>query len=96
MLSGFRDVLDERRAAGAAAGSFTCYDVTTAVGVVRAAEGRGLPVILLVAEASFRAPTGRLLVPALRAVADEASVPICVQLDNVSDDALIDAALAVK
>jgi ketose-bisphosphate aldolase len=94
VLAPFRDILDQRRRAGGAAGAFTCYDVTTAVGVVRAAEGRGLPAILLVAEASFRAPTGRLLVPALRAVADEASVPMCVQLDHVSDDALIDAALA--
>ena len=32
--------------------------------------------------------------PALLAVADEAAVPMCVELDHVSDDALIDAALA--
>jgi hypothetical protein len=38
MLTPFRELLDERRAAGAAAGAFTCYDVTTALGVVRAAE----------------------------------------------------------
>lgn len=94
MLAPFRDILDERRRAGAAVGAFTCYDVTTALGVIGAAEARNVPAILLVAEASFRAPTGRLLVPALRAVADEASVPMCVQLDHVSDDALIDAALA--
>ena len=55
MLTPFRELLDERRAAGAAAGAFTCYDVTTALGVVRAAEARGVPVVLLVAEASFRA-----------------------------------------
>jgi ketose-bisphosphate aldolase len=51
-------------------------------------------VILLVAEASFRGETGRLLVPALLAVAAEARVPACVQLDHVDDDALIDAARA--
>ena len=94
MLAPFRDILDERRRAGAAAGAFTCYDVTTALGVVGAAEARDVPAILLVAETSFRSPTGRLLVPALRAVAEEASVPMCVQLDHVSDDALIDAGLA--
>lgn len=94
MLTPFRDLLEERRTAGAAAGAFTCYDVTTALGVVRAAEHRTDPVILLVAEASFRAESGRLLVPALLAVADGARVPACVQLDHVDDPALIDAALA--
>ncbi len=94
MLTPFRELLDERNAAGAAAGAFTCYDVTTALGVVRAAEHRGDPVILLVAEASFRAESGRLLVPALVAVADAARVPACVQLDHVNDPALIDAAFA--
>jgi ketose-bisphosphate aldolase len=90
----FRELLEERRARGAAAGAFTCYDVTTALGVITAAEDRRDPAILLVAEASFRAPSGRLLLPALLTVADEARVPVCVQLDHVSDDELIDAALA--
>ena len=94
VVTAFRDVLEERRAAGAAVGAFTCYDVTTALGVARAAERRGLPAILLVAEASMRSPEGRLLVPALLAVAQEAAVPMCVQLDHVADEALIDAALA--
>jgi tagatose 1,6-diphosphate aldolase GatY/KbaY len=93
VLTPFRDVLEERRAAGAAVGAFTCYDVTTAIGVVRAGEARGVPVVLLLAEASFRADAGRLLLPALAAVADAARVPACVQLDHVDDDALIDAAL---
>ena len=69
MLSGFRDVLEERRAAGAAAGSFTCYDVTTACGVVHAAEAAGVPVVLLVSEASVASRDGRLLLPALGAIA---------------------------
>lgn len=94
MRIGFRELLEERRAARAAAGAFTCYDVTTACGVVRAAEARDVPAILLVAEASFRSDAGRLLLPALLAVADNARVPICVQLDHVDDDAVIDAALA--
>jgi tagatose 1,6-diphosphate aldolase GatY/KbaY len=94
VLTPFREILEERRAARAAVGAFTCYDVTTAIGVVRAAEARGDPALLLVSEASFRSPTGRLLLPALLAVADEARVPACVQLDHVDDDELIDAALA--
>ncbi|HZO48687.1 MAG TPA: class II fructose-bisphosphate aldolase [Gaiellaceae bacterium] len=94
MLAGFRELLEERRSRGAAVGAFTCYDVTTALGVVRAAEQRGQPAILLVAEASFSAPTGRALARALLAVAAEAGVPMAVQLDHVADDALIDEALA--
>jgi tagatose 1,6-diphosphate aldolase GatY/KbaY len=94
VLTPFREILEERRAAGAAAGAFTCYDVTTAIAVVRAAEARGDPVLLLVSEASFRSLSGRLLLPALLAVADEARVPVCVQLDHVADEELIDAALA--
>ena len=54
MLTPFREILEERRAAGAAVGAFTCYDVTTAIGVVRAAEARGDPVLLLATEGSFR------------------------------------------
>jgi ketose-bisphosphate aldolase len=94
MLVSFRELLAERRAEGAAVGAFTCYDVSTALGVVSAAEQRRAPAILLIAEASFRAPPGRLLTQALLSVADESDVPMCVQLDHVSDHALIDAAIA--
>ncbi|HJS50065.1 MAG TPA: class II fructose-bisphosphate aldolase, partial [Gaiellaceae bacterium] len=76
MLAPFRELLEERRAAGAAVGAFTCYDVTTALGVVRAAEERAVPAILLLAEGSFRSEDGRLLLPALLGVAREASVPM--------------------
>ena len=94
VLSGFRDVLDERRAAGAAAGSFTCYDVTTACGVVHAAEAAGVPVVLLVSEASVASRDGRLLLPALGAIARSARVPVCVQLDHANSLELIREALA--
>jgi ketose-bisphosphate aldolase len=94
VLSGFREVLEERRAAGAAAGSFTCYDVTTACGVVHAAEAAGVPVILLVSEASVASRDGRLLLPALGAVARSAQVPVCIQFDHASSLELIGEALA--
>lgn len=92
MLAPFGDVLGERRAAGAAAGAFTCYDVTTSFAVTRAAEELGVPVILLVSEASFRANTGPALVAGLCAVADKATIPVAVQLDHVDDLALVRAA----
>jgi tagatose 1,6-diphosphate aldolase GatY/KbaY len=94
MLVGFRELLDERRAKGAAAGAFTCYTLTTAVGVLRAAESEGAPVILLVSEASYAAPGGRLLLAALGAAADRAAAPACVQLDHVADRTAIARALA--
>ena len=94
MLTPFRELLEERRSAGAAVGAFTCYDVTTALGVVRAAEARNDPVILLVSEASVASEEGRLLAPALVTVAREARVPACVELDHTSDRELIAAALA--
>jgi tagatose 1,6-diphosphate aldolase GatY/KbaY len=93
VLTPFRELLEERRAAGAAVGAFTCYDVTTALGVIRAAEARNDPVMLLVGAASLTGRDGRLLAPALLAVAREARVPACVQLDHASDRGLIVAAL---
>ncbi len=94
MIASFREILEERRSHGAAAGAFTCYDATTAIGVVHAAEARDEPAILLVSESSFTSRDGRLLLPTLHAVADAAMVPVCVQLDHVTELELIRAALA--
>jgi tagatose 1,6-diphosphate aldolase GatY/KbaY len=93
VLIGFRELLEERRASGAAAGAFTCYTLTTAVGVLRAAESRRVPVILLVGEASYTAPEGRLFLAALRAVAERAAAPACIQLDHVAHRETIARAL---
>ena len=65
MLTPFRELLEERRSAQAAAGAFTCYDATTALGVVRAAAERRASVVLLVSDQSFRAREGRLHVASL-------------------------------
>jgi ketose-bisphosphate aldolase len=94
MLIGFRELLEERRAMSSAAGAFTCYTLTTAVGVLRAAEIERAPVILLVSEASYAAPEGPLLLAALRSAAERAAAAACVQLDHVADRATIACALA--
>src|SRR5438552_1203211 len=70
---------------GCAVPAFTCYDFTTALAVVAAAEEAGRGVILLVAPKTARTPSGLRLIAALRALADDASVPVCVQLDHASD-----------
>jgi tagatose 1,6-diphosphate aldolase GatY/KbaY len=93
VIAGFVELLAAARNRCGAIGAFTCYDLTTALGVLRAAKAHDAPTILLVSEASARAPDGSLLVAALATVAAEASTPCCVQLDHSSDSALIGTAL---
>jgi tagatose 1,6-diphosphate aldolase GatY/KbaY len=70
---------------GSAVPAFTCYDFTTALAVVGAAEDAGRGVILLVAPKTAATPNGLRLVAALRGLADAASVPVAVQLDHAAD-----------
>ncbi len=72
-------------ASGSAVPAFTCYDFTTALAVVSAAEEARLGVILLVAPKTASAPNGLRLIAALRGLADDAGVPVSVQLDHASD-----------
>ena len=73
--------------------AFTCYTLETATGVIAAAAEAGRPVVLLVADSAFAAPSGPSLVRALRAVADAAPVPVFVQLDHCPDTGRIAAAV---
>ena len=86
------DLAARLRAAGAALAAFTCYDPTTARGVVRAAERTATPVVLLVPPKAAARKDGMQLVRALRTVADHAAQPVCVQLDHAGDLDLIAAA----
>ncbi|BCW34146.1 tagatose-bisphosphate aldolase [Arthrobacter sp. StoSoilA2] len=70
---------------GSAVPAFTCYDFTTALAVVSAAEEARLGVILLVAPKTASTPNGLRLIAALRGLADDASIPVSVQLDHASD-----------
>lgn len=70
---------------GSAVPAFTCYDFTTALAVVSAAEEARLGVILLVAPKTASTPNGLRLIAALRGLANDASVPVSVQLDHASD-----------
>ncbi|QCB95830.1 class II fructose-bisphosphate aldolase [Arthrobacter sp. PAMC25564] len=70
---------------GSAVPAFTCYDFTTALAVVGAAEQAGRGAILLVAPKTAATPKGLRLIAALRGLADGAAVPIAVQLDHASD-----------
>lgn len=80
---------------GSAVPAFTCYDFTTALAVVGAAEESGLGVILLVAPKTAATPNGLRLIAALRGLADAATVPVAVQLDHASDlKVMVDAVAA--
>lgn len=70
---------------GSAVPAFTCYDFTTALAVVGAAEQAGRGAILLVSPSTAATPNGLRLIAALRGLADSAGVPVAVQLDHASD-----------
>ncbi|KIC63795.1 class II fructose-bisphosphate aldolase [Pseudarthrobacter phenanthrenivorans] len=74
---------------GSAVPAFTCYDFTTALAVVGAAEESGRGVILLVAPKTAATANGLRLIAALRGLADAAAVPVAVQLDHASDLAVM-------
>jgi tagatose 1,6-diphosphate aldolase GatY/KbaY len=77
------DLLEEARRRGTAVAAFTCYDAETVAGVLAAAAGR--PVILLLSASLVSAPEGDLLVAGMRAMAERASSPVCLELDHAHD-----------
>jgi ketose-bisphosphate aldolase len=91
----FAQLLADASARGGAVGAFTAYNLEIAAGVLRAAEEREAGVVVLLGPGSFRARSGRLLAAALVALADQAAVPACVQLDHVDDLAAMEDALAL-
>jgi tagatose 1,6-diphosphate aldolase GatY/KbaY len=90
----FGTVLVDAAAEGRAVGAFTCYDLLGFEAVVRAAQARAAPVIVLVGPASFAARGGERLLAAFRAAAAQARVPVLIQLDHAADRELIERAAA--
>jgi tagatose 1,6-diphosphate aldolase GatY/KbaY len=88
----FGRILGLAREAGRAVGAFTCYDLLGFEAVVRAAESRRAPVIILVSPTSFAAEGGERLVRAFGAAATGSSVEVLVQLDHARDERLIERA----
>ncbi|MDI3193984.1 class II fructose-bisphosphate aldolase [Pseudarthrobacter sp. AL07] len=70
---------------GSAVPAFTCYDFTTALAVVGAADDAGHGIILLVAPKTAATANGLRLIAAFRGLADTAFVPVAVQLDHATD-----------
>jgi tagatose 1,6-diphosphate aldolase GatY/KbaY len=90
----FGSVLAEAAAEGRAVGAFTCYDLLGFEAVVRAAQARAAPVIVLVGTGSFAARGGERLIAAFRAAAAQSRVPVLIQLDHAADRELIERAAA--
>src|SRR3712207_5354055 len=88
----FGKVLGRAREAGRAVGAFTCYDLLGFEAVVRAAESRRAPVIVLVSPSSFAAEGGERLVRAFGAATAGSPVEILLQLDHARDEHLIERA----
>lgn len=94
MIASLAEVMGEP-GCGQAVGAFTAYDLETGCGVLAVAELRSAPVILLISRAAFDGPRGPQLFDALDGAARRASVPVCIQLDHVSDMAVIERAASV-
>ncbi|WP_427015467.1 class II fructose-bisphosphate aldolase [Pseudarthrobacter sp. P1] len=94
MRARMNDLAAKALARGGAVPAFTCYDFSTALAVVAAAESAGQSVVLNVAPKTAATPNGRRLIAALRSLADNAAVPVCVQLDHASNLDVIAAAVA--
>ena len=88
----FGRVLGQACEAGRAVGAFTCYDLLGFEAVVRAAESRRAPVIVLVSPSSFAAEGGERLVRAFGAAAEGSSAEVLLQLDHATDERLIERA----
>ena len=94
MRANLLDVVTSALAAHTAVPALSTYDFTTAQAVVEASERAGRPVILLVPPKAAAGTGGRRRVTALRALADDAATPVCVQLDHAVDLDLIEHAVA--
>ena len=89
----FAETLSRAQEADRAVGAFTCYDLLGFEAVVRAAESRRAPVIILVSPTSFAAEGGERLVRAFGAAARGSSVEVLIQLDHARDERLIERAV---
>jgi ketose-bisphosphate aldolase len=83
VIAAFAEMLGVARRRGTAVGAFTCYDAESAAGVLSAAAGR--PVVLLVSAGLVTGPGGDLLAAALRAMAERVAAPVCLELDHAHE-----------
>ena len=83
MIAGLLELLADARRRRSALLAFTCYDAESAAGVLTAAAGR--PMVMLISSQLVTAPAGDLIVAGLRAMAELASSPVCLELDHAHE-----------
>lgn len=83
MIAGLLELLADARRRRTGLLGFTCYDAESCAGVLTAAAGR--PVVMLISSQLVTAPGGDLIVAGLRAMAERARSPVCLQLDHAHD-----------
>jgi ketose-bisphosphate aldolase len=84
MLVPFAELLSGAAALRCAVGGFTAYNFEIAAAVLEAADRQESGVMLLISEQAFSSRAGPAMARMLVAIADQASVPCCVQLDHVA------------
>lgn len=89
----FASVLNKAWESRRPVGAFTCYNLEELYAVVRAAETREAPVIVLISPYSFESKGSERLVRGFRATTAHASVDVLLQLDHVSDLPSIERAI---
>ena len=85
MRARFAELLRDANAAGSAVPGFNVFGHEDALGVVRAAESLGAPVILATNREMVEYMGVRQAASMLGLLAEEASVPVCVHLDHCHD-----------
>lgn len=88
------DILQHTRSEHRAVAGFNIFGLDEAYRVVAAAEQVGQPVIIMTNKEMVRMIPIEILAPALQAVADFASVPVCVHLDHTYELSIIERAIA--
>ncbi len=90
----FTSMLSRARKIGRAVGAFTCYNIEELEAVIMASEALRAPAIVLISPASFQSSGGERLVKGFRAMVDDASTELLLQLDHASDLRLFERAAA--
>ena len=83
MIVALPELLAEAHRRRTAVLAFSCYNAESAAGVLRAAAGR--PIVILVSARLATGLAGELIVGALRGLAERASSAVCLQLDHAYD-----------
>ena len=89
-----REILPPAFAQGRLVGAFNTGNLEMTMGILRAAEEHGAPVLLQIAEKRLPYSPLALMGPLMTEAARQAKIPVAVQLDHGESDAVIEAALA--